>query len=93
MTNTRWMKLKEASAYARICKDRLPELVREGRIVGFKDPDNERGDWIFDRESIDAYRLAQSRPHDLEAKALEVIAKWNLKGANITPRKLSGSIR
>jgi len=70
--NARWIKLKEAVAYASIGKMRLKQLAKDGKVAGFADPDSKRGDWIFDRQSIDAYRLGQvQRP---KAIALEI---WN----------------
>ena len=56
----RWLKLKEAIRYSAIGKNRLKQLAQGGEIVGFSDPDSGRGDWIFDRESLDQYRLNQA---------------------------------
>ena len=55
----RWIRLKDAMAYSSIGRDRLKELAQSGHIRGFKAPDNRRGDWIFDRQSLDEYRLSQ----------------------------------
>lgn len=55
----RWLCLKDAISYSRIGRDRLKELAVSGAVRGFKDPDNKRGDWIFDRLSLDEYRLSQ----------------------------------
>ena len=55
----RWLKLNTAARYSAIGKHRLIELSRSGAIRGFKDPDTLRGDWIFDRLSLDAYRERQ----------------------------------
>jgi len=55
--NPRWLKLKQAATYASICKGRLKELALEGVIRGYQDPASKRGDWIFDKESIDEFRL------------------------------------
>ena len=55
----RWLKLKAAARYAAIGKHRLIELSRSGVVRGFQDPDSLRGDWIFDRLSLDAYRERQ----------------------------------
>jgi len=55
----RWLSLKQAAEYAHLGQKRLKELAREGLISGNPDPENGRGDWIFDRESLDAYRLSQ----------------------------------
>lgn len=56
----RWIGLKEASKYARIGKNRLINLAQAGIVTGGQDSDNKRGDWIFDRESIDRYRIEQA---------------------------------
>ena len=53
----RWLKLAVASKYSSIGKDRLKYLAIDKKIVGYKDKDSGRGDWIFDKESIDKYRL------------------------------------
>jgi hypothetical protein len=69
----RWLKLKEAARYSAIGKDRLKQLAQAGEIVGFSDPDTKRGDWIFDRQSLDRYRLNQASY--LEQKALAIMGK------------------
>ncbi len=69
----RWLKLKEACRYSAIGKDRLKQLALAGEIVGFSDPDSKRGDWIFDRESLDQYRMNQASY--LEQKALAIMSK------------------
>jgi len=51
----RWLKLTAASSYAAMNKHRLIRLAVDGLIIGYQD--SERGDWIFDRNSIDEYRL------------------------------------
>jgi site-specific recombinase XerD len=66
----RWIKLKEATEYAKIGKDRLKRLASDGVIKGAPDPDSKRKDWIFDRQSIDSYREAQMPNVDIEQKAL-----------------------
>jgi hypothetical protein len=53
----RWLKLSAASKYASIGKDRLKTLAFEKKIIGYQEPDA-RGDWIFDKESLDSYRLS-----------------------------------
>lgn len=69
----RWMPLKEACLYAYIGKSRLVTLAQEGRVKGFQDPDNKRGDWIFDRLSLDAYRETQYNPPVIKEKALAIM--------------------
>ena len=71
--NPRWLKLKAAVQYSAIGKDRLKKLAQGGEIVGFSDPDSKRGDWIFDSQSLDQYRLNQA--NSLERKALAILNK------------------
>jgi hypothetical protein len=70
----RWIKLVPAVKYSSIGKDRLKALAKKGIIRGFSDPDNKRGDWLFDKESIDKYRLRQA-PQTIEEKLLEIKSK------------------
>lgn len=53
------MKLKMAAFYSGVGKERLKDLARDGHIKGFQDPDSKRGDWIFDKRSLDTYRENQ----------------------------------
>ena len=53
----RWMKLKQAAAYSSIGEKRLKALADDREIIGYPDPDSKRGDWIFDKISIDKYRM------------------------------------
>ncbi len=69
----RWLKLKEATRYSAIGKNRLKQLAQAGDIVGFSDPDSGRGDWVFDRYSLDQYRMNQVGY--LEQKALAIMGK------------------
>ena len=69
----RWLKLKAATRYAAIGKHRLIELSRSGVVRGFQDPDSRRGDWIFDRMSLDAYREGQAVEPTNREKALAII--------------------
>lgn len=69
----RWLKLKEATEYAKIGKDRLKRLASEGIIKGAPDLDSKRKDWIFDRLSIDQYREAQMPGVNIEQKALAIL--------------------
>lgn len=54
----RWAKLKPAAQYASIGQKRLKALAKSGKVVGYKDPESGRGDWIFDLRSIDRYRIS-----------------------------------
>jgi hypothetical protein len=71
----RWIKLREATRYAAIGKARLILLASSGVIRGAQDPDSKRGDWIFDRLSIDDYRDAQMSPINIQQKALEILRR------------------
>lgn len=75
LTTPRWIKLKEATRYAAIGKGRLVSLAVSGVIRGAQDPDSGRGDWIFDRLSIDEYREAQMSPVSIQQKALEILRR------------------
>jgi hypothetical protein len=67
----RWMDLKTAAWYSSIGQKRLKELAGSGVVYGYQDPDDGRNGWIFDRESIDRYRMS----HTNKAKtiALEIL--------------------
>ncbi len=73
----RWMRLKMAAWYSSIGKQRLIALAQDGHIKGFQDPDSGRGDWIFDRLSIDVYREAQDPRPTLHQKALDIVRKMS----------------
>ena len=53
----RWMKLKQAAGYSSIGEKKLKNLAEDREIDGYPDPDSKRGDWIFDKISIDKYRM------------------------------------
>lgn len=76
-SGARWLKLMQASVYSAIGRHKLKELAKKGIIVGYPDPDSKRGDWIFDRESLDKYRLRQA-PQNIEEKILALKAKVRL---------------
>lgn len=65
------MKLSEATQSYKLCKARLIALAKNGTINGFQDPDNKRGDWIFEQESIQNYR--QSQGYKIREKVLEIV--------------------
>ena len=69
----RWLTTREAAVYASISRDRLKRICQKGLIKGCPDPDNRRGDWIFDRLSIDAYRESQMTQATAREKALAII--------------------
>lgn len=67
----RWLKLKDASNYSAIGQRKLKLLAQEGKIRGFQDTDSLRGDWIFDKLSLDEYR--ESQMGDEHQKAIEIL--------------------
>lgn len=67
MTMPRWMKLVTAAHYSGYGQKKLKKLAKEGKIRGYQDPDSDRGDWVFDRESIDEYRLLPCIMQDKKA--------------------------
>lgn len=69
----RWLKLKDASKWSAIGQKRLVQLAMDGVIRGFQDPDSGRSEWIFDRYSIDDYRLNQADPAQDKAKVLKLM--------------------
>ncbi|GAB6143503.1 hypothetical protein [Desulfocicer niacini] len=60
MAQPRWLKIKNAAQYSAYGQKKLMELALDGKIIGYQDPDNGRGDWIFDKQSIDEYRLSHA---------------------------------
>lgn len=52
----RWLRLKVAAQYASLGQKKLKDMAKAGTIAGYQDKDSGRGDWIFDRLSIDQYR-------------------------------------
>lgn len=54
----RWLKLTAAVQYSSYSRFQLLKLAKKGFITGYQDPDSERGDWIFDKQSIDEYRIS-----------------------------------
>lgn len=72
----RWLKLRDACKYAAIGKLRLKSLAQAGEVAGHPDPDSARGDWIFDRLSLDRYR--ESQMGAVHVAALEIEKRFNL---------------
>ncbi len=73
----RWMRLRDAARYSAIGRKRLVALAQNRDIKGWQDPDSGRGDWIFDRLSLDAYREAQDPEPTLDQKALDIVRKMS----------------
>jgi len=71
----RWLSLKDASVYGRIGTKRLKQLATEGKVKGFQDPDSGRGDWVFDRLSIDEYREGQTPRVRARTTALAILRR------------------
>ena len=70
----RWLKPIAASKYSSLGIARLKTLVASGKIIGFKDPESLRGDWIFDKVSIDEYMLQNAAQTDFKDEALAILA-------------------
>lgn len=58
----RWLNLREAASYSGYGQKKLIELALRGDISGYQDPDMGTGKWIFDRDSIDKYRIGKMAP-------------------------------
>lgn len=52
LSTMKWLSLDEACIYSRKSRNTMLDLIKEGKIYGTK---AEGGEWIVDRESIDAY--------------------------------------
>lgn len=66
----RWMKLKQAAAYSSIGEKRLKILAEDREIIGYPDPDSKRGDWIFDKDSIDKYRMRPAHQNNIRVNKI-----------------------
>jgi hypothetical protein len=73
IVDRRWIKLNAAAAYSAIGKTRLKQLARDRKIIGYPDPENKRGDWIFDKHSLDEYRIDQSGRRIVRQKSLAIL--------------------
>jgi hypothetical protein len=73
LTDARWISLKQAAHYSNIGQKRLISLAESSAVVGFRYPDSGRGDWIFDRESLDEYRLKQADPSRDREKVMRLM--------------------
>jgi hypothetical protein len=72
MVTPRWLKLKAAAQYSGIGQQRLKSLANKGEITGYQDSESGRKDWIFDKASLDEYRL---RPVDNDNLIIDNILK------------------
>ncbi len=72
----RWLRLRDAVRYSGLGKMRLKELALSGEIIGGQDDGDRRGGgegtWVFDRQSIDRWRLRQLRPNALQDQGDQV---------------------
>lgn len=66
----RWLKANKAAIYSGMNTKRLKRLAEKGEISGYSDNATDRGHWIFDRESIDKYRLKPILERDLKHKQI-----------------------
>ena len=75
MVTPRWLKKKTAAFYSAVGQRKLVELANDPDcpVLGFPDPDNGRGDYIFDRLSLDEYRLYQSGAQYTRDRARAII--------------------
>lgn len=69
----RWLNLKAAAQWSAMGQKRLINLAKSGEVRGFQDTDSGRGDWVFDRYSLDEYRINQADPAQDRAKVLEIM--------------------
>jgi len=74
----RWLPARQAAAYSALGLKRLKGLAQAGRVVGFQDPDSGRGDWIFDRLSLDAYREAQGGQDAVQEAVIDAAQRLGL---------------
>lgn len=84
----RWLRLKDAARYSALGEKRLVSLAKEGLIREYQDRTSRRGikgaasrngeivgEWIFDRLSLDEYRLAQAEDQIVNQTAAGVLAR------------------
>ena len=76
----RWLKAREAARYVGLGVKTLKARAQDpaSPIKGAPDPDSRRGDWIFDRESLDAYREAQVCDPAVEVSAARLVRELGL---------------
>ena len=67
LVQPRWLKLSSAAKYAGMNPKRLKFLAQNGDIIGYRDADTIRQDWIFDKKSIDQYRLKPVQEFQIKA--------------------------
>lgn len=78
----RWLSLREAATYASIGEKKLRQLAYDKKITGFPDPDDGCGKWVFDKLSIDKYRVSQSalssNASDARKFAVDILNSFNV---------------
>ena len=82
----RWLSLKLAAKYSNYGEKKLIELAQTTppKIRGFRDPELGKNPWVFDKDSIDLYRLEQSTLAD---RSDEITERKNKKLKQGNPRR------
>ena len=80
----RWLREKEANAYAAIPVAKLRWLADNDHITGLRNPDDQRGGMIYDRVSIDKYRNSQVAQIKAGDEKADEAARDILKRAGMT---------
>lgn len=72
----RWLSLSQAAKYSGWGQKKLISLAQSGAVYGFQDMTDGNRAWIFDKVSIDTYRLNQGQRDysEYEREANEIIA-------------------
>lgn len=70
----RWLKTAAAVKYSGFGKTKIKKLAMEGKIKGYPDPDSGRGDWFFDKDSIDEHHL--SHFHAMDQQVLDILESF-----------------
>ncbi len=76
-----WMKLKQAALYSNIGQKELVHLATQNKIDGFQDMSLKTKPWIFRKESIDKYRMAQCldfQNSEVGEIAVDIISSLNI---------------
>lgn len=72
----RWLNMKDACKHARCGKQKLIEMYYEGKIKAMQHPDKLSGQWLFDRESIDAYYESLCDTGNINKKAATILKAY-----------------
>ncbi len=71
LSSMKWLTLTEACIYSRKSRNTVLKLIEEAKIYGTK---AEGGDYVVERESIDAYY--NKKREDLKEKLRELKERW-----------------